>query len=777
MWLLENAEAFKAGQLAISHNTISRKHLTITVDNVEPGAAQQLTSRSKLTIEDLATKIGTVVNGQKIRGEKHVVVGDEADIVMGKCPDSFHLRWFPVAFTFSFTNKELRYQPLDSLKMRFEHLDIKLSIEYSVQHTTHVVSKKRNTAKGLQALIHGRHLVTETFLDAVIQAAEPPDPGDASRPSPLEQDFDQYWPDAMAHLPPRGGEPVSHPDSIYKPDAGRKDVFDGYTFIMYDKTQYSNLMAPITDGCGKAIIHTITPGEEQVDDFVRYVKTVAGEKGLGSFNDGSEGKGVVLVRYLPAKGDLIGWYTDFVTAVSLRLDHRPIEQNEFLEAILIKDACKLRRPLELESSMPSQETRSAEQPPPAAASSPPARNEQEPVLEPIEEAEQESAPRRGRGRKPIKRRFAGFADDDDTDMADSPPKPAKTADLAESEDEGGLFVSQDQHPIPEIDNGSQSRQSRQSRKRPAPGLQEDDLMEGLAPGFARFKRQRLENSHAFASPSPEPEPEEAPTKARPKKQNKELDILALAGRHREEEEARARAEKEYLATLPEDVDLAEIRRLTIVEEMPLRRRANAGRTLEQDIADGRWDPKWNGVKNFKKFRRRGEEHGRPSPRVIVPLTQVKNKEFGVGDNYWLEEETDQRKMAASTAASLPIPESASSASIAASSRPNQQGNTGRIAAPATDNSDDGDQGSLVPLSESGPRGTRSAKVTATQSQRTTTTQESQGRSEGQSEGRSKRLAPESAASEASKRPRRKAFEVADSEDSDDELKFRFGRRR
>lgn len=78
-----------AGQLAVSHNTISRKHLTITIDNVEADYARRLSSRSKLTIEDLATKIGTVVNGQKIKGSKHVVDGSEVEVMMGKCPSKF----------------------------------------------------------------------------------------------------------------------------------------------------------------------------------------------------------------------------------------------------------------------------------------------------------------------------------------------------------------------------------------------------------------------------------------------------------------------------------------------------------------------------------------------------------------------------------------------------------------------------------------------------------------------------------------------------------------
>jgi hypothetical protein len=63
--------------------------LTITVDKVQDEHAHHLTSRSRLTIEDLATKIGTSVNGQKIKGEKVVVATEEVDLIMGKCPSKF----------------------------------------------------------------------------------------------------------------------------------------------------------------------------------------------------------------------------------------------------------------------------------------------------------------------------------------------------------------------------------------------------------------------------------------------------------------------------------------------------------------------------------------------------------------------------------------------------------------------------------------------------------------------------------------------------------------
>lgn len=763
MWLLQSDEAFdgrklwlrpgktylfgrtvsEAGQLAISHNTISRKHLTITVDNVQPGHAYNLSSRSGVTIEDLKTKIGTVVNGRKIKGDRYVVDGDEAEITMGKCPSKFVLSWNPVIFTFSFTKKELQTQPLTTLQDRFENLDIKLLTEYSAKYTTHVVSKKRNTAKGLQALINGKYIVTETFLDAVVEAAAAP-VGDGSENSALEQDYEASWPDPIKHLPPRGGEPVQHPDETYSPNPERREVFEGYTFIFYDKAQYDNLLAPITNGGGKAFMEIVEGGETEVDDFVNRVKAIAGEQALG---DG--GKGAVLVRFVPAKGEQIPWYTDFFTAVSLRLDHRPIEQSEFLEAILIKDASILRRPLEVDDSVTTQ--------PPQ----PDANTRQEPVRSGANSASQDepqviqesrSAPRRGRTRTAVKRRFAGFDNDSDIDMDDTPSVPPTESNATPQQEEQGLFMSQE--PEASQEPSGPSRGSRSQRKRSPPHA--DDDMGDIAPAAARFKRQRLEAGDHFASPSPEPSPEPEPVKP-PKKIKKELDVLAVAAQNREQEEARARAEKEDLAHLPDDIDLSQIRKLQIVEKMDIRDPSSAVRSQELDIAGGRWNPKWNGMKNFKKFRRRGEVTGRAPARVIISLAEVRNKEFGIGDDYWLENET-QRKKTNSQPSGTESQPSAPRVEAPAPRAPRIMMSDSEDEAPEpTDNSSASQRRTRTTQRESG---------LASQSSRATT----------QSQG--KRPAPEPPKAQPAKRPRqtRKVIEIADS-DSDDDLKFRFGKRR
>jgi len=250
-----------------------------------------------------------------------------------------------VVFTFSFTTKEQKSDPYTKLYQTLGPLDIKVAVNYERGLTTHVIARKRNTAKGLQALMDGKYIVhNDSFVNAVLAAAEPGPDGTSA----LENDFDNF-PDPVQYLPP-GANETQKDDSVYQPDPARRDMFEGYTFIFYDEKQYETLLAPIADGGGKALHRKVVAEVTTVEDFVRYVKGVAGEKGLGEFEDGSEGKGVVVVRFNPIKGAGVEWYADFGTQVALYLDHRLIEQNEFLDAILGNDASVLRRPLEPEAS-------------------------------------------------------------------------------------------------------------------------------------------------------------------------------------------------------------------------------------------------------------------------------------------------------------------------------------------------------------------------------------------------------------------------------------------
>ncbi|KAK8016729.1 FHA domain-containing protein [Apiospora rasikravindrae] len=669
MWLLENeGEALEGkrlwlrpgkrylfgrtvaepGQLAIKGpkaNTVSRKHVTIQVDPVKEGDSQSLSSRSKVTIEDLCSKLGTTVNEHKIKGETHVINQDSNILQMGSFPYRFKITWFPVVLSYSFTKKQLQEDPLGKLRQNLEQLDIKFISEYDVRQTTHVVSRKRNTSKGLQALINGRHIVDYTFPDAIVAAASPQRSEDGVDRSILESDFDGNWPVAMQHLPAAGNEPNSRPPQAFAPNSARAELFEGYTFLFYDRGQYDSLLGPITNGKGKALFENVVPHETTPDDFMRRVRGLAGEKGAG--DGGNEGRGAVVVKFLPlapTSEDIQQWYSEFQAAVAVELDYRMIDQKEFLDAILGSDASVLRRPPEVAAPKPQQPP---QQPPVQSRST-----SQAPTDADAEGSGFGSQPSMLR-RRPVRAvasRFKGFVKDNSSDderqdsVADTTS--ASVAVPESAAESQGLFVPQDvaadepEQPAP--------MPLRSQRKRPAPPM---DPIEEYAPAAAQLKRRRLE---AGEDPAPRPYQSAKTTAERPAAKSKgfprtakkvqEIDILELAGKHREEEDARAAAERAELRLAPEDLDLAEIRRLQIEEPMELRQAAPLVRSRDQDIADGRWDPRWNGLRNYKRFQPKGAVGAaRPPQRIIVGCDEVKAKTAGIGDNYWLEDNDTQRR--------------------------------------------------------------------------------------------------------------------------------------
>jgi DNA repair protein XRS2 len=688
--------------------------------------------------------------------------------------------------SFSFTSNQLRANPFTHLRKSLEQLDIKLLSDYDVRLTTHVVSKKRNTPKGLQALINGRYIVSDSFVDAIVNAAspEPPTAGDAT--SSLEQDFDANWPDPMRFLPPPGEEPVPRQPEAFAPNPARAQLFDGYTFIFYEKKQFDSLLAPITNGSGKALLHEVVAGETQIDDFVRYVKGVAGEKGLGEFEDGSEGRGVAVVKWMPKSADSAEWFAEFFRSISLRLDHRLIDQKEFLDAILNNDASGLRRPLEFESPP---DTSEVQQPSPLTERQ---SMEEHPVEPPVLQSHGPVAWRRGRG--PVQPRFRGFAVSlDDHDSPEGAPTTAmdindtSPANLESSQE--GLFVSQDTpEPEPEETSILDRRWQQLQRKRPASPLPEpEDIMENFAPTAAQVKRRRIA---AGEEPVPRPGTRSAPAhklglEQKLPKVKKEIDVLELARQHREEAEKRAKEEREELEAEPGDLDLAEIRRLHIEEPMPLRV-APQMRTREQDIADGRWDPTWNGRKNFKRFQQRGTAQWRLAEKIIVALDEVKSKGFGIGDDYWLEDNSSQHRRKKQDDRSQTRSQSyrrATSGTVEESRTGQRQlehlrpGDSSEDEDTSVEDEDDND-GDIVITSSFRMRPTRgSTNTTQSQSQsqsRRTTQSTSDKRQSAHRVGKRPAAAPP-AKEQPSKRTKVLSLDASDG-DTDDDIRFRFRKR-
>ena len=256
------------------------------------------------------------------------------------------IEWHPIVLTFSFPSKDSKNgkDPLIKWRSKLEELDIKTVLPFAAGVTTYVVANKRNTAKCLQALVHGLPVVNFDFLHALLECADAPGVLDEPESqSLLEQDFDAHWPKACDYLPYPREEPGKHPAELFEPSPTRREVFTGYTFVFGDKTQYETLRPPISDGGGKALHCPVQDGETTAAELVAYMKKVGGETCLGPFADGGKGPGVVLVRF--GGKDHGKWADELHNEVRRITQQECVQQNEFLDAILTSNALQLRRPL------------------------------------------------------------------------------------------------------------------------------------------------------------------------------------------------------------------------------------------------------------------------------------------------------------------------------------------------------------------------------------------------------------------------------------------------
>lgn len=204
------------------------------------------------------------------------VEGKEVEFRLGNCLSTFRLRWIPMVFSFSLTSKERKSgQVMQARRSKVGPLDIKCIGSY-VSETTHAVAKKRNTTVGLEALINGRYIVKEDFLDAFVTAATRPKSRkkDETSVSPLEVDFEANLPDPMQYLPPPGNEPNPRNADLFAPDFKRKTLFENQVFVFCDKAQYESLLGPITAGGGKPELLDKTGKSAQ--DIVRFVQKCGG---------------------------------------------------------------------------------------------------------------------------------------------------------------------------------------------------------------------------------------------------------------------------------------------------------------------------------------------------------------------------------------------------------------------------------------------------------------------------------------------------------------------
>ena len=592
-------------------------------------------------------------------------------------PNLSSIKWQPVVLTFTFSSKDSKggKDPLIAIRGRLEDLDIKTITPFVRGKTTHVVASKRNTAKSLQALIHATFLVNHRFLDALEYATAPDNLNEPESLSPLESDFDSAWPNALEYLPDPGKEPNQRPVELFAPDSGRENVFRGYSFVFFDPTQCDTLKSAITEGGGQALYFPINFGQTTGDEIAQHVKGVV-----------SQGKGVLQVRF-SGKGHE-EWAIRVQKESMVATGQELIEQNEFLDAILLKNAAALLRPISIIGQDPgtaepeqhdlantqsrarsasthnehregfSTRRRSNQQGPtqesygddlpsqPQATRGSSNQRSSEPQAE---TATRPTRPNRFRGT--TVRAFTGFEDD--------APQAIEPMDYDESFDNASPADPTDAYSLYQVisdrgmeaDAPTENKKYAESRKRRSPpdhgAYDEDDLF----PAQTAVKRRRLEeerDAREHGRPTPSEEKAAKAKQQIEKKKVKEINVEETLRKKRQEERD-AEEDEEPMSKYLENMTVEDMQSLAIVEEIEIQEKIPAAER-NRDKGD-RWDERWNGRKNFKKFRRRGQNDApRRAQTVIVPLEEVRNSDFGVQDNFWAEKEKarEQRKKKALT---------------------------------------------------------------------------------------------------------------------------------
>ncbi|EUC34169.1 hypothetical protein COCCADRAFT_4408 [Bipolaris zeicola 26-R-13] len=638
----------------IDNKAVSRKHVMLKVYEVVPEDGTKLHKRSQIEVTDLSCRQGTTIDEKTtLKSQKaddgtvtyssEILKGTEHTIRLAQGYAPFKIVWRPVVFTYA--SKESRDGKARSTQLH--SLDIKTTTEFVFDKTTHVVSAKRNLPKVLSGLTSGKHIVTAEFLEAVLRvAATSVDEEQNYIPSQLEEDFDTWWPAEKDYVPTAGAEPVARPQEMLLPDVSRSEVFSGLTFVFLNEGQYSSLLDPVTGGGGKALLYNIRPGETTVEEYVDYVHSVAGKKRRGK----SDEKLPVITVRLPTYPDAMEeWAASFVTGADQALGQRSILQNEFLDVIITKDRTQLQRPpaevIEVPSSDPVPDSaptrRSTRARTPMSRSGTPSQS-REGSAAPAEE------PTKVVPRKRISRsktsRFTGFDDDEPI-----PKKKLKVETIPE-ENVQQVAASRSSVATPQTQTGPSTQNQASLPLHIQDSVEKEEQMDTLFPTAAKMRKQRA----ATRAPSASVEPEAGGpvqksntkgvdalarlNKAKAKAE-KEINVREHTRQRIKEEEERRKADEENLREALQGIDISELKNLAQIEEMDvLPRQSRSNPHNQSRTGSDRWNPEWNGRKNFKRFRRRGAEQGVQGHKVLVTLEEAPPKKgFGIGDAFFLED--------------------------------------------------------------------------------------------------------------------------------------------
>ena len=552
-----------------------------------------------------------------------------------------------------------------------EPLDIKVIDKFDSNETTHVVSNKRNTPQTLQALVHAKYIVDDGVLKELEYVTTEDNLDEPESMSRLELDFDRSWPDPLKFLPAANREPVPRSETYFKPDEARRDVFNGYTFVMFDKKQYDSLQPAIAGGGGRAKLHELKLGVSTSADIMRIMKSEF--EAAESRMEGS-GYGVLHVRLNVTDPAYEDWAIQIQTESVTDMRQGLVEQNEFLDAILTKDARGLVKKIDISadsatgtgtnivsgwyravyenetdhrigrtrssneshgSSIAQQRSQTQLRHQTSEQSS--HRQAQESATMNISPSTQNGAPqiqeeeqtttttgrsRRGRIRGTTARAFQGFVDDP------FEPETPSVEHVALQEDDK-ISTPEPQSRSMDVDKLSAIEDEditfRSPRKRPLPPDLEpgEDINAKLYPAQAAAKKRKIEAAETTqqdATTVPQQDPVQREKKVL--KANPEVKYEAQMRNVREKQEAIKDEDLEPMHNQLEKMTFAEKQSLAKFREFEVKPRNHMAN--KSDIKDTRWNDEWNGRRNFKGFIRRGQPAAqRNGPRVIIATEPIR----------------------------------------------------------------------------------------------------------------------------------------------------------
>lgn len=640
--------------------SVSKQHVAILIEGVKAGSSSNVSSRGKIVIKDLGATfktfltIGAQTVETTIEGE-YELTAESTRLRLGKAVDIvFRIYWRPFVFALSGIKSK-------DLQKDFDSLDLKYQKDYS-DLTTHVVTNKYNTPKCLQALACSRYIVGTAFIHAMLLAADQMAANMQALPSTND-----------VKLLPNDDFSKEFGHNIFFPKKGRDHAYKSLEFVFFDKTQHKSLDPPISSGHGKSFLFAepfskksistylerltkpvvvLTLDEVQTEVLDQVVSVIDGiSVTQGDFirillSDGMHDvfkarptkpwptSAVDVPSQIPEKivssgadqagvqnianTEMLQTQPSVSQTVSKRIGSRPVKTLANFEDDLFgfTEPAASQKHTQVKSTIGKVSDRSAR------STATPPRTMLDDIFDTGVPISRKDRPSTARFKQDLSQTFP----------SESRQDTIETSAKRSFEDDVEANASQP----------SRKRSRSQSRSRIEPFESEFEV----APAAAALTRELLRThnsttqrlSEESQTTRPDPQFSTIPETDSHRAEITEESIQATLKASKRRAELASQVEDDGEGRPAND----ELRNLGTVEFFPLVLKEKVKSVGNSEIRSDRWDPKWNGRKNFKKFRPNSKSASRSPaadaarPSFMIRLVESTPSDRGLRDHQWLE---------------------------------------------------------------------------------------------------------------------------------------------